>query len=118
MGHTSLHPKFGDNSGLVGNSEAPAAEAPAAEAPAKGGRKRRRSRRKGRKSKKSKKSRKGSRKTRKRKGTKSRKGKRPLNAYFKMMLAAKRKGAASFKYKGRTYKGRKHGRLGMIYKKA
>ena len=126
MGHTSLHPKFGENAGLVdGGNKAEAAEAPAddaaaddAAAPAKGGRRRRRSRRKGRKSKKSKKSRKGSRKTRKRKGTKSRKGKRPLNAYFKMMLAAKRKGAASFKYKGRTYKGRKHGRLGMIYKKA
>jgi len=94
-------------------------EAPVAEAPTKGGRKRRRSRKKGRKSrkgkksKKSKKSRKGSRKTRK-KG----KRKRPLNAYFKMMLAAKKAGSASFKYKGKTYKGRKHGRLGMIYKKA
>ena len=34
------------------------------------------------------------------------------------MLAAKRKGLGSFKYKGKTYKGRKHARLGMIYKRA
>ena len=45
-------------------------------------------------------------------------GKRKLNAYFKTMLAAKRKGLGSFKYKGKTYKGRKHARLGMIYKRA
>ena len=121
MGHTSLHPKFVENAGLVdGGDKAPVDKAPVDEAPAadkapKTGGRRRRSRKKRRKSKKS---RKGSRKTHKRKGKKSRKGKRPLNAYFKMMLAAKRKGAASFKYKGRTYKGRKHGRLGMIYKKA
>lgn len=120
MGHTSLHPKFGDNAGLVGNSEAPAAdkaEAPVDEAPTKGGRKRRRSRRKGRKGKKSKKSRKGSKKG-SRKARKTRKRKRGLNPYFKLMLAAKKAGAASFKYKGKTYKGRKHNRLGMIYKKA
>jgi hypothetical protein len=34
------------------------------------------------------------------------------------MLKAKKAGAASFKYKGKTYKGRKHHRLGMVYKKA
>ena len=51
---------------------------------------------------------KGKKKTRKRK----------LNPFFKLMLAAKKTGAPSFKYKGRTYKGKKHHRLGMIYKKA
>ena len=101
--------------GSVG--EAPADKAPVADkAPTKGGRKRRRSRKKGRKSKKSKKSRKGSRKARKTR--KKGKRKRGLNPYFKLMLAAKKAGAASFKYKGKTYKGRKHNRLGMIYKKA
>ena len=66
------------------------------------------------------KSRKGSKKARRtRKKSKSRKGKkRPLNAYFKLMLNAKKKGLASFKYKGKTYKGKKHHRLGMIYRKA
>lgn len=44
--------------------------------------------------------------------------KRKLNPFFKLMLAAKKTGAPSFKYKGRTYKGKKHHRLGMIYKKA
>ncbi len=51
---------------------------------------------------------KGKKKTRKRK----------LNPFFKLMLDAKKKGLASFKYNGKTYKGRKHKRLGMIYKKA
>tara|TARA_B110001450_G_C17419163_1_gene399104 strand:- start:118 stop:498 length:381 start_codon:yes stop_codon:yes gene_type:complete len=68
---------------------------------------------------------KGGRRKRKTKGrkakskTKKKKGKkRGLNPYFKLMLAAKKKGDASFKYKGKTYKGKKHPRLGMIYKKA
>ena len=43
--------------------------------------------------------------------------KRPLNAYFKQMLAAKKAGLASFKYNGSTYVGKKHEKLGMIYKK-
>ena len=79
-----------------------------------GGKRRRRS--KGSKSKSSK----GSKKARRtRKKGKTRKGKkRPLNAYFKLMLNAKKKGLASFKYKGKTYKGKKHHRLGMIYRKA
>jgi len=59
---------------------------------------------------------------RKRKGKskkkKTRKKKRGLNAYFKLMLNAKKKGLSSFKYKGATYKGKKHHRLGMIYKKS
>ena len=82
-----------------------------------GGRRRRKS--KGSKSKSSKSS-KGSKKARRtRKKGKTRKGKkRPLNAYFKLMLNAKKKGLASFKYKGKTYKGKKHHRLGMIYRKA
>ena len=58
------------------------------------------------------------RKTRKKKRTRKKGKKRGLNPFFKLMLNAKKKGLASFKYKGKTYKGRKHHRLGMIYKKA
>ena len=54
----------------------------------------------------------GKRKSRKQKG-----GKRKLNAFFKAMLAAKKSKAASFKYNGKTYVGKPHKRLGMIYKK-
>ena len=43
--------------------------------------------------------------------------KRGLNAYFKLMLDAKKKGLASFMYKGSNYVGKKHAKLGMIYKK-
>ena len=84
-----------------------------------GGKRRRRKSSKSSKSKSSK-SKKGGKKARRtRKKSKSRKGKkRPLNAYFKLMLNAKKKGLASFKYKGKTYKGKKHNRLGMIYRKA
>ena len=56
-------------------------------------------------------------KKRKKKGKKKTR-KRGLNPFFKLMLDAKKKGLASFIYKGKTYKGRKHKRLGMIYKKA
>ena len=56
--------------------------------------------------------RKGRKTSKKQKG-----GKRKLNAYFKAMLSAKKSNAKSFKYKGKTYKGRKHARLGMIYSK-
>jgi len=42
---------------------------------------------------------------------------RPLNDYFKQMLAAKKDKLASFTYKGNTYVGSEHPRLGMIYKK-
>ena len=59
-----------------------------------------------------------SRKTRKKRRTRKKGKKRGLNGLFKLMLNAKKKGLASFKYKGKTYKGRKHHRLGMIYKKA
>ena len=79
-----------------------------------GGRKRRRRRKSRKKSKKQRKS-KSARKSRKTK--KKRRRKRKLNQYFKLMLAAKKKGLTSFKYKGSTYVGRKHKRLGMIYKK-
>jgi len=41
--------------------------------------------------------------------------KRKLNAYFKAMLSAKKQGLSSFSYKNKTYMGRKHARLGMIY---
>jgi hypothetical protein len=54
----------------------------------------------------------GKRKSRKQKG-----GKRKLNAFFKAMLAAKKSKAASFQYNGKTYVGKPHKRLGMIYKK-
>ena len=61
----------------------------------------------------------GKRKRKKGKTAKKQKGgKRKLNAFFKAMLAAKKSKAKSFKYKGKTYKGRKHHRLGMIYSKA
>ena len=53
-----------------------------------------------------------------RKKRKSTGKKRPLNAYFKLMLAAKKAGKDSFVYKGSTYRGKKHHRLGMIYRKA
>ena len=68
---------------------------------------RRKTRRKSRKSKSVRKSRK----------TKKRRGKKKLNKFFALMLAAKKKGLKSFKYNGKTYVGRKHNRLGMIYKK-
>ena len=50
---------------------------------------------------------------------KSKKGKkkRKLNQFFVLMLDAKKKGLSSFKYNGNTYVGKKHKRLGMIYKK-
>ena len=44
--------------------------------------------------------------------------KRPLNGFFKLMLKAKAKGDESFVYNGQTYKGKKHPKLGMVYKKA
>jgi|TARA_B110000971_G_C19850527_1_gene426878 hypothetical protein len=91
-------------------------EAPVEETPTQAGGKRRR-RRKGRKSKRG-----GScggsplvggrRKTRKQKG-----GKRKLNGYFKLMLDAKKREAASFKYDGKTYKRVKRGHL-YVYKRA
>jgi hypothetical protein len=46
------------------------------------------------------------------------KKKKPVNAYFKMMLEAKKEGKESFMYNGSLYKGTKHPRLGMVYKKA
>ena len=42
---------------------------------------------------------------------------RRLNEFFKVMLKAKKNGDESFKYNGHTYRGTKHDRLGMIYKK-
>lgn len=45
------------------------------------------------------------------------KGKRKINKYFQMMLEAKKGGKPSFVYNGHTYKGTKHPRLGMVYKK-
>ena len=44
--------------------------------------------------------------------------KRPLNGFFKLMLKAKKNGDESFVYNGQTYKGKKHPKLKMIYKRA
>lgn len=52
-----------------------------------------------------------------RKSTKKKRGKKKLNKFFALMLDAKKKGLKSFKYNGKTYVGKKHNRLGMIYKK-
>ena len=48
------------------------------------------------------------------KSNKSRKGKK-LNEFFQKMLKAKKEGAKSFEYKNKTYYGRKHDTLGMVY---
>ena len=44
-------------------------------------------------------------------------GMKKLNAFFKLMLDAKKKSLPSFKYNGKTYVGKKHPKLGLIYKK-
>ena len=44
--------------------------------------------------------------------------KRPLNQYFKQMLSAKKAGLSSFQYKNKTYSGKDHPKLGMIYRKS
>ena len=54
----------------------------------------------------------------KRSKKKSRKGKRPLTPFFKVMLKAKGNKDESFVYNGVTYKGVKHPKLKMIYKRA
>ena len=59
--------------------------------------------------------RKTSQKSAKRKSRRSRK--RPLNAYFKKMLAAKKANKPSFEYNGSTYVGEIHERLGLIYRR-
>ena len=41
--------------------------------------------------------------------------KRQLNEYFVKMLKAKKESAKSFEYKNKTYYGREHDRLGMVY---
>ena len=43
---------------------------------------------------------------------------RKLNAFFKIMLKAKKNSDESFVYNGMTYKGKKHPKLRMIYKRA
>ena len=43
------------------------------------------------------------------------KGKKKVNAYFAAMLKAKKGGAKSFMYGGKTYVGRAHDTLGMVY---
>jgi hypothetical protein len=99
----------------VADDAAPVEEAPAE---AQEGGKRKRRRRKGRKSKRGG----GCGLTEeqtggKRRKTKKKGGKRKLNAFFKAMLSAKKSKAKSFSYKGKTYVGKKHHRLGMIYSK-
>lgn len=44
--------------------------------------------------------------------------KRKMNDFFKKMTAAKKSGAASFKYNGKTYKKKKTKTGLVIYKKA
>merc|ERR1711935_1149215 len=52
-----------------------------------------------------------------RKAMKAMKGmKRKLNAFFALMLAAKKKGDKSFVYNGKTYVGSPHPKLGLIYR--
>ncbi len=54
------------------------------------------------------------------KGKKGKKGKK-LNEFFKLMIAAKKSNAPSFKYKGKTYKrkvGTKKNKTMVVYKKA
>ena len=54
-------------------------------------------------------------------GKTSKKGKRGMNEFFKLLLKAKKTGAAFFKYKGKTYKkkvGTKKNKKLVIYKKA
>ena len=46
------------------------------------------------------------------------KTKRKVNKFFQDMLKAKREGKPSFKYNGELYKGTKHPKLGMVYKRA
>ena len=78
----------------------------------------RRRRRKGRKSSKktAKKSRKSSKKSRSTKKTrKTRKGKRKTNAFFTLMMKAKKSNAPSFKYNGKTYNKKQKGHL-VYYK--
>lgn len=49
------------------------------------------------------------------KAVKKTRGKKKVNAYFTAMLKAKREGAKSFIYGGKTYVGREHDTLGMVY---
>lgn len=44
-------------------------------------------------------------------------GKRKINKYFKIMLDAKKSNKKSFTYNKQIYIGKKHNKLGMIYKK-
>ena len=43
---------------------------------------------------------------------------RPLNPYFKLMLEAKKRGVKAFVYNDKVYQGKKHEKLGLIYRKA
>ena len=61
--------------------------------------------------------------TRKHKGKKGKKEKKAkthkkVNKFFQVMLKAKKEGKASFKYGDKLYKGTKHPKLGMVYKRA
>ena len=49
------------------------------------------------------------------KAVKKTKGKKKVNAYFSSMLKARKEGAKSFIYAGKTYVGREHQSLGMVY---
>jgi len=54
-------------------------------------------------------------------GKTAKRGKRGMNEFFKLLLKAKKTGAAFFKYKGKTYKkkvGTKKNKKLVVYKKA
>lgn len=55
------------------------------------------------------------------KGKTAKRGKRGMNEFFKLLLKAKKTGAAFFKYKGKTYKkkvGTKKNKKLVVYRKA
>jgi len=52
----------------------------------------------------------------KKKGTKK-KGTKKTNEFFETMLQAKREKAKSFQYNGKTYVGKKHKNLGLVYRR-
>ena len=45
------------------------------------------------------------------------KSSKKMNSFFRKMLKAKKTKSKSFQYKGKTYVGKKHKYLGLIYKK-
>ena len=67
--------------------------------------------RKSKRTRRNKQSQKNNQQTNQRKSRKQRGGKRPVNAFFKKMMQAKKSNAASFEYKGKNYKRQQKGHL-------